>query len=336
MPRNSSRSLSGRRNFLAATVTLFSVGILYTSFDPLPAGEEFSLRPNVATPYSAYASYEEADVPLPTGITVNPAPDLTLAGSVAEPKPGSSAADSGNVLSSMETIKFCVLLLQDGARYMESLKDYTAHFNKEERIDGDLKAPQTIALKVQHAPHFAVYMNWQNGERGRQVLFSEAYEDGCMVVKFGGMKRFLPAVRVDPHSSLAKAESRYPITQAGVLGMIRQIQQHRQSDLKRGHGVNCVRLPDQEFDGRPCYRFLIKYEDRKFSEVYRKSIMLIDAERHIPLTVTNFTWATDADGLSEQELDQATLIENYSFTNFATSANLVAQDFSRENPSYRM
>lgn len=336
MPRTSSRSLSGRRNFLAATVTLFSVGILYTSFDPLPAGEEFSRHPDVPTAYSAYASYEDTSVPLPPDTIADQASEPTLSLNAPESKPAVPPADPGNVLSSMETIKFCVLLLQDGARYMESITDYTAHFNKEERIDGDLKSPQTIALKVQHAPHFAVYMNWQSGERGRQVLFSEAYEDGCMVVKFGGMKRFLPAVRIDPHSSLAKAESRYPITQAGVLGMIRQIEQHRQSDLKRGHGVSCVRLPNQEFDGRPCYRFIIQYEDPKFSEVYRKSIMLIDTDRHIPLMVTNFTWATDVEGLSEQELDQATLIENYSFTNFATSASLVAQDFSRENPSYRM
>ncbi|MEZ6132171.1 MAG: DUF1571 domain-containing protein [Planctomycetaceae bacterium] len=349
MPRSNPSIPSLGRNTFAASIALFSVGILYSSFDPVPAGDDISVQADVPTSYSAYASYDETSVPLPAGVKITPgegveavattaaeADDTTA--DTAETAPGAQTAsgNAGNVLSNMETIKFCVLLLQDGARYMNGLKDYTAHFHKEERIDGDLQAPQTIALKVQHKPHFAVYMNWQNGERGRQVLFSEDYEDGNMVVKLGGMKRFLPAVKVDPHCSLAKAESRYPITQAGVLGMINQIVEHRQRDLKRGHGVSCVRLPNVVFDEKDCYRFVLTYEDRQFSDVYRKSIMMIDAELHIPLMITNFTWATDAENLSEEELDKATLIENYSFTRLNTKTELAAQDFSRDNPSYRM
>ncbi len=336
MPRPSSRNSSGRRNLLAAGVTVLSVVILYSSFDPVPAGEDVV---NFAAPQPAYEFDEsdEADVPLPPDAAVSPEPqaDESTASVKAQP-PAPARAREGSILSSMETIKFCVLLLQDGARYMKKMDDYTVHFHREERIGGDMKTPQTIAMKVQHSPSFAVYMNWQTGARGQQVLFSKAYDDGNMVVKLGGMKRFLPAVRIDPHSSLAKAESRYPVTEAGVLGMINQILNHRQIDLKRGHGVSCVRLSDDEFDGHKCYRFLLKYEDQKFNEVYRKSLLLVDARRHIPLMVRNFTWAADSEGLSPEELDKSTLIENYSFTNLDTSKKLVAEDFSRENPKYRM
>ena len=292
MPRSSSRTFSGRRNMLAACVTVFSVGILYSSFDPVPAGEDLARYESPPTDYE----FRETDVPLPLGTDVTPDPqpavsaDTPDAAVAQQPQPA-----QGSVLTNMETVKFCVLLLQDGARYMKNVGDYTVHFHREERIGGDLKAPQSIAMKVQHKPHFAVYMNWQTGERGRQVLFSDAYEDKCMVVKFGGIKRFLPAVRIDPHCGLAKAESRYPITEAGVLGMIDQILTHRRNDLKRGHGVSCVRLTDDEFDGHQCYRFLVKYDDPKFNEVYRKSLVLIDTKRHIPLMVRNFTWATDAE-----------------------------------------
>lgn len=318
---------------LAACVTVFSVGILYSSFDPVPAGEDLV---NYEAPPTAY-TIDEGDVPVPPNLDVVPASDDDQAASnsteVAE-QPAQRA--QGSVLSNNETIKFCVLLLQDGARYMKNLDDYTVNFHRQERIDGDMKQQQSIAMKVQHTPDFAVYMNWQTGDRGRQVLFSDDYDDGCMVVKFGGIKRFLPAVRLDPHSSLAKAESRYPITEAGVLGMIEQILDHRQADLKRGHGVSCVRLTDDEFDGHQCYRFLLTYDDPKFNAVYRKSILLVDSRRHIPLMVRNFTWATDSEGLSDSELDEATLIENYSFTRLDMASKLAGKDFSRDNPKYRM
>lgn len=333
MPRHSSRNSSGRRNILAACVTFFSVGILYSSFDPVPAGEDLV---NYSPPPVIY-TIDESDVPIPPNGGAVPAPAADqVTNDSTETAENPAQPTQGSVLSSNETIKFCVLLLQDGARYMKNLTDYTVNFHRQERIDGDMKEQQSIAMKVQHSPNFSVYMNWQTGDRGRQVLFSDCYEDGCMVVKFGGIKRFLPAVRIDPLCSLAKAESRYPITEAGVLGMIEQILKHRQEDLRRGHGVSCVRLTDDEFDGHQCYRFLLTYDDPKFNAVYRKSILLVDSRRHIPLMVRNFTWATDSENLSEKELDEATLIENYSFTRLDMSSKLAEKDFSRENPKYRM
>ena len=336
MPRSSLRNSSGRRNILAACVTFFCVGVLYSSFDPLPAGEDTF---DFTAPQTVF-EFESVSVPLPPATLATPS-DQTDQAIIQEDAPAASTDQptrpaEGSYLTNLETIKFCSLLLQDGARFMENMKDYSVNFSKEERIDGDLKPRQTIAVKVQHSPHFAVYMKWQSGERGRQVLYSSEYEDGCMVVKFGGLKRILPAIRVDPNSSPAKAESRYPVTEAGVLGMIRQIQAHREDDLKRGHGVSCVRLGDEEFDGHQCYCFLFNYDAPEFNSVYRKSILLLDSRRHIPLMIRNFTWATDAEDLSEEELDKATLIENYSFTRLNASSDLVAQDFSRENPSYRM
>lgn len=326
-PRNS----PGRRNLVAVCVTVFSVGILHSSFDSLPAGEDVA-----DTRSTTLKSFAEEQVPLP------PDAAKTISKNTAEnyendPPEGPSAAQSAaDQMSSMDTLKFCTLMLKDGARLMESVGNYTVVFNKEERINGDLLEPQSIDMKVQHKPHFAVYMKWRVGDRGRQVLYSDEYEDGSMVVKFGGLKRILPALKIDPNCANAKAESRYPVTEAGVLGMIRQLLVHREQDLKRGHGVSCVRLPDQELDQRKCYSFLIEYEDQKFSKTYRKTLVNIDARYHIPMLVRNFTWATDAENLSEAELDQSTLIENYSFSGVNLESELVAIDFSRENPRYRM
>ena len=330
MLKSSSRTSPGRRNFIAVCVTVLSVGLLYSRFDTVPAGEDISLSPTA----SVTAFPVEAPVPIPPD-EVEAAKELS-GEAPQEGSPQPPQITEGGMLDGMETIKFCTLLLHDGARYMENLKDYTVTFHKEERVNGDLQKPQTIDMKVQHSPHFAVYMKWKNGDRGRQILFSEQYEDGCMVVKLGGLKRILPALKLDPAGANAMSESRYPVTQAGVAGMIRQLLVHREKDLERGSGVHCVRLPDQEFDQRRCYAFLVTYESPEICEVYRKSILLMDAHFHIPVMVRNFTWAKDCNDLTEEELDRATLIENYSFTGLKLTNNLVALDFSRENPRYRM
>lgn len=336
MQKSRSRTSPGRRNFVAVCVTIVSFGILYSSFDSVPAGEDVSTSP----PVNFTDFTPDVGVPLPPeAAAVTAAAGHTESSDKAVPETAEAEpppVSEGGVFDSMETMKFCTLMLQDGARFMENIKDYTVVFHKEERINGDLQSPQTIDMKVQQSPKFAVYMRWQTGDRGRQILFSEEYEDGCMMVKFGGLKRILPALRVDPCCANAKAESRYPITEAGVLGMIRNLLVHREKDLKRGHGVRCVRLPNQEFDQRKCYAFLMTYDSPEFCEVYRKTILMMDAEYHIPLLVRNFTWAEDSEHLSEEELDKATLIENYSFTNLQLSSNLVARDFSRDNPRYRM
>lgn len=327
MQKSTTRTSHRWRNVTAACVTILSVGILHGSFDALPAGEDVAVSDT--RPLRSFA--EEADVPIPPG-------SITAANVKADPLRSSDevqAAD-GVVFDSKDALTFCTLMLRDGARFMEGLDDYTVIFNKEERIDGDLQEPQSIEMKVQHTPHFAVYMKWKTGPRGQQLLYSDEYEDGNLVFKFGGIKRFLPGIKLDPCCAAARAESRYPCTEAGVLGMIRQIIKHRERDLKLKSGVKCVRLPDLDYDQRTCFSFLITYENRKACEKYRKSLIHLDADLHIPLMVRNFTWATDAEYDSEAELDKATLIENYSFQGLNLSSELVAQDFSRKNPKYRM
>jgi len=336
MPKTQSRTSTGRRNLVAACITVLSVGVLYSSFDPVPAGEETLSKTAPVIP-----EFDESSVPMPVE-AVEASELVADATDVAEPVAVDTSDDgirrravAGESLSNIETVRFCTLLLKDGLRFIEGYNTYTVTFHREERIEGDMKSQQSIDMKVQHGPHFAVYMKWLTGEKGQQVLFSEEYDDGCMVVKFGGFRRLLPALRIDPTSSVAMAETRYPVTEAGMAGMIRQILTHREADIARNSGLSCVRLEDREFDGRNCYCFLMKYDSQDINKTYRKTIMMIDAERHLPVMVRNFTWSTD-DSIAEAELDAETLIEDYSFTDLQVETDLVAQDFSRDNPAYRM
>lgn len=353
MPSSRPFASAPKSNAAAVCVAGLSFLVLYTSFDPVPAGEEIRSGTDAALTAVDFSIRDE--VPLPAEVPKLKDADPSSADPVAAPKVETAGAESlpadssapaisvpaapaaGVVLSDQEAVQYCLFLLENGARYLESIPNYAVTFGKQERINGDLSESQIIDMKVQHSPKFSVYMKWKNGDAGRQVLYSEEYEDGQMVVKLGGIKgRLLPALKLDPRGDRAMSESRYPVTEAGILGMLKQITTHRRNDLNRGHGVHCRRLPNQTFDERNCICIEFEYTGKEHSEIYRKSIILIDARHHIPVMARNYTWAREAEGLTPAQLDEQTLIENYSFTSINFGAELIAEEFRRDNPKYRM
>ena len=321
-PRKNSR----RSNFLALSVSAISLGVIFCSFDPVPAGEETG-RAEVAVD----------SVPLPPGV-VAPAESSEQIATTPESESAISSSNKGGmILNNEDALKFSLLMMQDGQRFIENVDAYSVVFNKQERIQGDLSETQTIDMKVRHAPSFGIYMKWKNGDTGRQLLYNEDYEDKKMCVKLGGFKgRLLPAIKLEPMSPEAMAQARYPVTEAGILGMLKLLVFHRQNDIKHGQGVRCIRLDDAEFDNRKCYCFLYEYESPEFNKTYRKSLLMLDARYHVPLRVINHTWTENSEGLTATEMDEQTLIEDYSFLNIDFGKEMVTIDFSRDNPAYRM
>ncbi len=325
MLRLSPRKSSAMPNVFALLVSGISLTIIFGSFDPAPAGEDLTS--------STASSALPAPVPLPLDDAQAAVVADSTDASVTSNQPAPSA---GIVMDHADMLKFSLLLMQDGSRFIENVESYSTIFHKQERIQGDLGGVQTIEMKVRHQPTFSIYMKWKNGDTGRQLLYNEEYEDKKMVVKLGGFKgRLLPAIKLEPSGPEAMAQARYPVTEAGVYGMLKQLVHYRQNDIKRGQGVLCVRLPNSVCDERDCYCFLYVYESPKYNETYRKSLLMMDTRYHVPLRVINHTW-TNAEGLTPEEMDTQTLIEDYSFTRLDFGRELVVEDFSRDNPAYRM
>lgn len=324
-------SQSRKPNLIAGMILVMTICVLYLNDDPVPAGDS----PGGYNQHES-AEVEEFVVPMPPEAAELPFVEPDSDDDDAAVAAVAVTDARGTVLSNIELIEYSLLLLKDGAEYLRQFETYTAVFHKQERLGGDLSEVQTIDIKIRQRPHFAVYMRWRNGDRGRQLLYSDEYEDGDMVVKLGGFKgRLLPGIRLNPTGSKALEQARHPVTQAGLMGMLKKMIAHRRRDLATGHGMRCTRLPNQVFDGQDCVCFLYEYESPEISKDYRKSLILVDAKRHIPLLARNYTWAAET-SLSEEELDARTLVENYSFTNVDFSRSVTAIEFSRENPRYRM
>ena len=323
MPRNRNVQSPGKRNFLAICASAISIGAICCNFDPVPAGDDIQVAR--VTP-SMTAIDSTADVPLPPGTQAGSASNV-----IALPDAMESRTSGSGELNNNDAIKFSLLLLKDGGRFIDNIDNYRVSFEKRERIKGDIGEVEIMELKIRHSPAFSIYMKWKNGDTGRQLLYNDEYDDKLMVVKLGGLKgRILPPLKLNPFGSEAKAGARYPVTEAGISGMIRQMIMHRENDLRHGHGIECVRLANQVFDERECYCFKYEYSCPKFNELYRKSIVLMDTRYHVPLKVTSYTWTDNTEGKSAEELDEMTLIEDYAFRQLNLGAKLVAEDFSRE------
>ncbi|MFM8218194.1 MAG: DUF1571 domain-containing protein, partial [Planctomycetaceae bacterium] len=129
-------------------------------------------------------------------------------------------------------------MLELGRQRMQKLPDYAATFTRQERLEGgDLLDLQTMEMKLRHAP-LSIYMKWiEGGEEGRELLFVEGQNDNRMLVKLGGGKKLLPAVKVDPAGSLAMSEARHPVTSVGLLQLCDQMLVYRRRDLQTRSGL---------------------------------------------------------------------------------------------------
>ena len=300
-------------NGMSLFVVVIAILILHFESSPTPAGGEVARRPSNKHSFVLIASKPEA-------------PAVSAIADINETAP------SPEQLTEFQ-LNAKIRLIEKGLEFLAQTPHYTAQFIKQELVNGELLDEQEIEMKVRHAP-FSVYLKWVTGEAGREVLYVDGHNDGRLTAHGGGWKARLPAVSLEPTSRMAMAESRYPVTSAGLHFLAKMMLDIHRQDLQNKTVGRCEQLSNQVFDGRPCHAFLIEYKDQKVSEQYRKSLTLIDKEWSIPIYTKNYGWPERDVQADSDQLDDASLIEFYSYSNVQFQPKLVAVDFDRTNEEY--
>ncbi len=226
-----------------------------------------------------------------------------------------------------------VEMLKKGITFLEKTPDYTAQFTKRELVNGSLLEEQTMAMKLRHKP-FSIYLKWMDFEVGREVIYVDGVNEGQMLVHAGGWKSRLPAILMAPDCTLAMQEARYPVTRAGLLSLAMGIVEYNTKDLEVKNFSSCVQLDDQTVGERTCACYVLEYRDRESSKDYRKSVTLIDKEWCVPLYIKNFGWPSEEFSQVDADLDEATLIEHYTYSDVKFRTSLSALDFDNTNEDY--
>lgn len=283
---------------------------------------------------SGSASFTHADDEAPVRVASIPAPMTPDASPAILDGMDSSGLDTSEVVEfyGLEAREFQIATLKSMVGTLDQIASYTAEMTKQERIGGDVGREQKIDLKFRHADESAgisksIYMKWQTGDRGREVIYVDGLNNGKMLVHAGGWKaRILPVLSLDPNGAIAMSEARHPITEAGLEHLTSKWLRVRLSD--EGQSGIQYHVEPAEFDGRNGYKFSVTYSDKSQNGDYRKCELWIDSERNIPLASVNYTWSV------ETATDAQTMVERYEYRNVELNANLSDVDFDRTNRRY--
>lgn len=248
--------------------------------------------------------------------------------------PAVSNADSAESPVGKEALQNKVELLQQGRKFVEANGAYTATMSKQEEVQGERLDEQKIFLKCRQSP-FSVYLRWEGGDAGREVLYVDGRDDGKLLGHDGGWKARLPSLTLDPECSLAMRDTRYPVTQAGFVALIDLMTDVHEEDLQTGRFAKCEHAENADFDGRPCHAFTTVYTSPQTSPDYRKSVTLIDKEWNVPVSTQHYGWPAEGQPVAEEEIDAATLIESYQFTDVNFDARITEADFDAEHEDYK-
>lgn len=324
--QRSSLLTTGGPNLLALLVACGAITVLTVNTDPIVSGG----NPGGVSA----ASIEKISLP--------PAPPLPEAEVTGQSEAGevtvqveqtSASPENFGVLTGMRALQLHTQLLQRGCQKFHEIKDYTATFTRQERIQGCLGEEQIIQLKLRHAP-FSIYMKWESGDPGRQLIYVQGLNNQNILVQPGGLKgRLTGLLELDPLGSLAMSECRYPVTKAGLVALAEIILSHELKDASRGTGFRCELRDDQTFDDQPCYRFVCEYLSPAVNADYRQTIIYVNKELSLPVCVKNFTWGTDVD---PQRLDEETLVEFYAYTDITVNSGVADAEFDPSYPAYRL
>jgi hypothetical protein len=116
-----------------------------------------------------------------------------------------------------QSLDIPALIQQMQTAYAE-LGDYTATFVRRERIEGKLRAPETILLKFRKPEK--IYMRFAVSKAvGREILFVRGRDEDRALIHERGWKTLFTIV-IAPDNALVLKESRHPITDIGIGRLI--------------------------------------------------------------------------------------------------------------------
>jgi hypothetical protein len=202
----------------------------------------------------------------------------------------------------------------------EKITDYTCLFRKQERIGGELRACESMQMKLR-VDTFSVYVKWTGDQsRGQEVLYVQGRNDGNAIAHPSGVLGVLfRRVALDPAGKTALKYSRRPITAAGMANMLRLV--IPQSELAKANGdLQLTFRGVREESGRPAYFFKRVLPN---TNNYPCSVLgiYIDCEYLACLRTDAYDW----DGR---------LVSQYIYSELSINPGLTDDDFDVDNREY--
>ena len=272
-----------------------------------------------AGPNQAQSPYRlaERSNPTPNPATMPNAGVLPAPGGAAQPQPAEHPL--------MPALRWA----RDSLRQMEqNLHDYSAVMVKRERHDGKLSNYEYMFIKVRHKP-LSVYLYFLDppAVKGQEVIYIQGQNDGKMLAHPVGIRqKIVGTVKLDPNGAIAMRGNHYPITEIGMLNLVRRLIEVGEHDAQYGE-CEVKFMPGAKVNGRTCTCLQIVHPVPRRNFLFHMARIFVDDELVVPLRLEAYDWPAQPGGQPE-------LIEEYTYLNVKINNGFTDADFDVRNPNY--
>jgi len=224
----------------------------------------------------------------------------------------------------MPAIRWAYTGIQD----IEKIQDYSAVMVKRERIGDRLNDPEYMFIKVRHKP-MSVYMYFLEpaGLKGQEVIWVEGQNDGKMWAHPGGIRnKLIGTVSLDPTGPIAMQGNRYPVTEIGVLNLVRRLIEVGEQDSQYGE-CEVKFFEGAKINDRICTCIQVVHPVPRRNFRFHLARIYVDKELNIPIRYESYDWPREPGGRPE-------LIEEYTYLNVKINNGFTDEDFDIRNPKY--
>ena len=210
-----------------------------------------------------------------------------------------------------------------------NIQDYSATVVKRERIDGKLGEHEYMFAKIRHQP-FSVYLHFLGPDsvKGQEVLYVDGRNEGNMLAHAGsGVRAMVGTVSLKPHSMLAMAGQRYPITELGVENLTKRLVEVAEHD-KQFDECEVNFFPGAKVNGRVCTCIQVAHPVPRKNFRFHLARVFIDDELTIPIRYESYDWPLEPGG-------QPVLMEEYTYMNVKVNNGFTDADFDPRNTAYK-
>ncbi len=214
-------------------------------------------------------------------------------------------------------------LIQAAQQTFAGVRTYSCTMIKQERIQGQLQAPNVVSVTVRNQP-FAIYMKWHEPRdlAGQEACYAAGRNNGMMRVKSTGFLGAVGFVSLDTNDARTRKTSNHSITEAGIGNLINRFAQRWQQEKQQARPTCQVRIGEYEYNKRRCTRVeTITPVRGQGTSPYYRSVVYFDKEHHLPIRVEAYDWPRQVGNPAGE------LVEVYNYVNLQFNGNVPDQTF---------
>ncbi len=172
-----------------------------------------------------------------------------------------------------------------------AMKGYESRFVRQVQKDGELLDLEVMDLKLRHEP-FSVSLHWPSN--GKQVAYVDGQNKNMLIAKLDkGLLSLAGSVKLAADSEQAMRESRYPITEIGLVNLIdRILQTHEKIDVTKV----VYERSEEEFHETECVCYTIHINSPDVHPEYSKTVLHICKKSKLPIRIASYDWKDNQPG----------------------------------------